>query len=69
MPRPQKYRDVIRFLRSKGWVLLRQGKGAHELWGHPSGTPHLSVPRHREISAGIVKQITDVFPDAPQAWR
>ncbi|GAA1317827.1 hypothetical protein GCM10020360_02610 [Nonlabens tegetincola] len=50
-------------------MLLRQGKGAHELWGHPSGTPHLSVPRHREISAGIVKQITDVFPDAPQAWR
>ena len=33
MPTPQKYRDVVKFLKSQGWVLLRQGRGSAELWG------------------------------------
>ena len=60
---------MIKFLKSQGWVLLRQGKGSHELWGDPSGHPYIPIPRHGEISAGIIKQIVDVFPDAPQSWR
>lgn len=69
MPRPQKYRDVAKFLRSQGWVLLRQGKGSHEIWGNredPRMT--ISIPRH-EVSAGIIRQIITAFPDAPQNWR
>lgn len=69
MPKPQKYRDVIKFLNSKGWVLLRQQKGSHEKWGDPNDKRlHLTIPHH-EISSGIVKQIIEMFPDAPEGWR
>jgi len=32
MTKPQKYRDVARFLANHGWVLKRQ-RGSHEMWG------------------------------------
>jgi predicted RNA binding protein YcfA (HicA-like mRNA interferase family) len=69
MPRPQKYRDVIKFLRSQGWIVLRQGKGSHVIWGQPDGSSWLSIPAHGEISAGIVKQLVRIFPNAPEGWR
>lgn len=65
MPRPQKDRDVARFLRSQGWVELRQ-KGSHVMWGNADGEGRIVVPAHGEVSAGVVKQL---FPTAPQAWR
>lgn len=68
MPRPQKYRDVVRFLRSQGWVELRQ-KGSHVVWDNPNGPGRIVVAAHGEVSAGVVKQLLDLFPDAPQAWR
>lgn len=69
MPKPQKYRDVIRFLKSQGWVFLRDAKGSHEIWGDPETGAYISIPNHKEISAGIIRQIIAVFPDAPQGWR
>ena len=68
MPRPQKYRDVARFLRSQGWVELRQ-KGSHVTWGSADGPGRLVVPAHGEVLAGVVKQPLDLFPAAPQGWR
>lgn len=69
VPRPQKYRDVVKFLNSKGWVLLRQQEGSHEKWGNPeNGREYLAIPHH-EVSAGIVKQLIDMFPDAPSGWK
>lgn len=69
MPKPQKYRDVAKFLRSQGWVVLRQGKGSHEIWGNPKDLRMMiTIPRH-EVSAGIVRQIIAAFPDAPSNWR
>ena len=70
MPGPQKYRDVTRFLRDQGWVLLRTGKGSHQIWGDPDdSTRKISVPAHGEVSAGVVGQIVKAFPDVPQGWR
>jgi predicted RNA binding protein YcfA (HicA-like mRNA interferase family) len=70
MPKPQKYREVAAFLRSKGWKLLRQGKGSHEFWGLAESGSRLSLPRHRSVSAGIVKQIVELYPDeVPTGWK
>lgn len=69
MPKPQKYRDVVKFLRSQGWVFLRQGKGSHELWGLPDESVKESVPHHREVSAGVIQQLAKKLPEIPQEWR
>ncbi|MEH3002123.1 MULTISPECIES: type II toxin-antitoxin system HicA family toxin [Bacillati] len=70
MPKPQKYRDVVKFLRSKGWALVRRGKGSHEVWGSADGSYTLILAPHgAEVSAGQVKQVIAAFPDAPRIWR
>jgi predicted RNA binding protein YcfA (HicA-like mRNA interferase family) len=69
MPKPQKYRDVTKFLRSRGWVFLRQGKGSHEIWGPEDGHMSISIPAHKEVSSGVVKEIINAFQDAPQSWK
>lgn len=69
MPKPQKYRDVIKFLKSQGWVFLRDGKGSHEIWGDPNTGAKISIPAHREVSAGIVRLVMQHFPNAPKNWR
>ncbi len=69
MPKPQKYRDVVKFLRSQGWVLLRQGKGRHEIWGSQDDERMTIIIPHHEVSAGIVRQIIATIPDAPRNWR
>lgn len=69
MTKRQKYRDVSRFLRAEGWEIART-KGSHEIWKSEDGTRMLSVAAHGgEVSAGVVKQIQDVFPDTPQNWN
>ena len=68
-PTPQKYRDVVRFLRRNGWVLERQGKGSHELWRSPAG-PVVAVPAHREVSPGVLRTIAVEFDGRlPEDWR
>jgi predicted RNA binding protein YcfA (HicA-like mRNA interferase family) len=67
--KPQKYRDVAKFLRSQGWQRLRDGKGSHEWWGDPDGKGRISIPAHGEVSAGVVRQIVAVFPATPPSWR
>jgi predicted RNA binding protein YcfA (HicA-like mRNA interferase family) len=68
--KPQKTRDVIKHLRSLGWVYLRDAQGSHELWGLPDGSVKASIPAgHREVSAGVLKQIKDAGADLPESWR
>ena len=69
MVKAQKHRDVVRFLKSQGWVRMRAGKGSHEIWGHPMTGQRMSIPAHREVSAGIVRQIVAEFPNAPKEWQ
>lgn len=69
MTKRQKHRDVSRFLRSQGWEIART-KGSHEIWKSKDGARMLSVAAHGgEVSAGVVKQIQDVFPDTPRNWN
>ena len=72
MPKPQKYRDVIKVAEANGWVLLRRGKGSHELWGLPDGSVFEAISNHgsgSEISAGVVGKLIKKLPDTPQSWR
>ncbi|MDY7528383.1 MULTISPECIES: type II toxin-antitoxin system HicA family toxin [unclassified Cryobacterium] len=69
MTKPQKYRDVTKFLRSQGWFLLRPGKGGHQIWVSEDETQTITIPGHKELSAGVVRQITDAFPNTPQSWK
>ncbi len=69
MTKRQKYRDVARFLRSEDWEIART-RGSHEIWKSADGTMTLSVVQHGgEVSAGIVKQLQDVFPNTPKNWN
>jgi predicted RNA binding protein YcfA (HicA-like mRNA interferase family) len=69
MPKPQQYRDVVKFLRSQGWVLLRPGKGSHQIWVSHDRKQKISIPAHSQVRAGIIKQIIDLFDDVPNGWR
>lgn len=69
MPRPQKYRHVVRELRAQGWVLLRQGKGSHELWGLPDESVKESIPKHGQVSAGVIGQLLKKLAKPPAHWR
>lgn len=69
MPKPQKYRDVVKVLKSQGWVFLRQAKGSHELWGLPDESVKESVPHHPEVSAGVIAQLIKKLPTTPNNWK
>jgi len=39
------------------------------MWGPEDGSMTISIPAHSEVSAGVVRQIINAFPDAPQNWK
>ena len=66
--RAQKYRDVARFLRSKGWEPVRT-RGSHEIWQPSGGGQSLSVVQHNgQVSPGIVRQVQQLWSDTPPGW-
>jgi len=72
MPKPQKYRDVVKVLRANRWVLLRTGRGSHELWGTEDGSVREVRSNHGpggEISAGVVGKLAKKLTDVPDNWR
>ena len=68
MPKPQKRWVVEKILRENGWVLLRSG-GSHDLWGLPDESVTEPIPRHREVSAGIIGRLIGKLEQVPQSWR
>jgi predicted RNA binding protein YcfA (HicA-like mRNA interferase family) len=67
MVRAVAHRAVAAFLHHRGWWVERV-RGSHEVWRGPDGG-RLVLPRHRELSPGVVRQVIATFPDAPQTWR
>jgi len=68
--KPQKTKDVMKFLRGLGWVYLRNGKGSHEIWGLPDGSQRASIPAgHKEVTPGVLNQIEDAGVKLPREWR
>ncbi|PFG30626.1 type II toxin-antitoxin system HicA family toxin [Paramicrobacterium agarici] len=68
MVRAVKYREVRKFLEESGWVQIRT-TGSHTHWQGPDGNGRLSVPRHRTVSPGVIRQIITVIPEYPKSWR
>lgn len=69
MTKPQKYRDVTKFLRKKGWILKRQ-TGSHEFWGPENSRQTFPLVAHQgEVSPGVVRQLRHLFDDAPREWN
>ena len=52
-------REVIRVLRSAGFVFDRQAKGSHEIWCNPETRRRVTVPNHpgRPIARGTLMAI------------
>lgn len=51
-----KRKELLRYLRSQGCELLREGK-RHSWWWNPVKNKRSSVPRHTEISDNLAKKI------------
>ncbi|MDO5286519.1 MAG: type II toxin-antitoxin system HicA family toxin [Actinomycetia bacterium] len=51
----------------RGWVLIRQAKGSHEIWAN--GGQRVVVPRHGQVSPGVLRAIARVLGDTPQEWK
>ena len=67
--KPQKTRQVIKYLASLGWVFLRDGQGSHEIWGLPDGSVKASIPvGHHEVSVGVLNQIRRAGVELPREW-
>lgn len=68
--RAQKTRTVLKHLRRRGWIRLRDGSGSHEIWGLPDGSKRASIPTgHREVSAGVLRQIERAGALLPREWK
>lgn len=70
MPKPQKYRDVVKVLRKNGWTIIRQGKGSHVIWGR--GTQRVSITHHGSgspVSAGIIGKLIKELDETPSSWK
>jgi len=51
------YREVTRKLRKLGFEFYRTGKGDHEIWLNPDNKLRTTVPHHREIKEGTLRNI------------
>lgn len=52
------YFDVVRKLRTAGYVFDRRGKGSHELWRHHATGRKVALPRHPgDIPEGTLRAI------------
>ena len=53
-----KYREVVRRLRSFGYVFDRPGLGSHEVWRHTATGRKVTIPHHaRDLAEGTLRAI------------
>lgn len=53
-----KYREVVRRLRSFGYVFDRPGPGSHEVWRHTATGRKVTIPHHaRDLAEGTLRAI------------
>ncbi|WP_343320526.1 type II toxin-antitoxin system HicA family toxin (plasmid) [Arthrobacter sp. TMP15] len=63
----QKKRDVLKVLKANGWQLVRS-TGGHEMWEGPNGQRE-PIPRHNEISAGVLTKLAKKLDTFPSNWK
>lgn len=67
MVKGMKRRDLVRALIAAGCTSIRND-GDHEVYGCPCGSHIYPVPRHREISSGVVRKAPASLPCLPKGW-
>jgi predicted RNA binding protein YcfA (HicA-like mRNA interferase family) len=53
------YRELVAILRDSGCILVRKGKGSHEIWFSPLSRRHVTVSRtskSRHTANDVLKQ-------------
>lgn len=60
-------RLVVKALRAHGCEVQRD-TGRHTVWTCPCGQHRTPVPRHGEISAGVVKSVQEQMACLPEGW-
>lgn len=51
------YREVTRKLQKLGFEFYRSGKGDHEIWFNSVTNLRTTIPHHREIKEGTLRNI------------
>ncbi len=55
-----KYREVIRRMRARGFVMLRHGHGSHEVWANEATGGSFTISHHPgDISEGTLRGILE----------
>lgn len=68
VPKPMKRRDVVRALRRVGCSVAREGS-EHTIWQCSCPEGHtVAVPRHAEVSAGVVRSIQERVACQRKGW-
>lgn len=67
MTKPMRRRDVVAALLANGCRSLRNS-GGHEVYGCPCGKHKAPLPRHNEITAGVIDSIRKMLPCLPKGW-
>lgn len=65
--KPVPKRRIVAALRHHHCVKVSE-QGIHEKWRCESGEHTTSVPRHHQISAGVVKNIIEDMKCLPKGW-
>jgi hypothetical protein len=67
MVKPMKRREVNRALRRNGCA-IKNDKGRHTTWICSCGQHTADIPRHQEISAGVVGDTIERMKCLPEGW-
>lgn len=65
--KPMRRRAVAKALAGAGCPVIREG-GGHTVYGCPCGDHEAPLPRHKHITAGVVKAIGDQMACLPKGW-
>lgn len=51
------YQQVIKKMKKLGFEYYRSGKGDHEIWYNPKTKIKTTIPHHKEIKEGTLRNI------------
>ncbi|PZR55237.1 type II toxin-antitoxin system HicA family toxin [Xylanimonas oleitrophica] len=67
MVKPMKRREVQDALAAHGCKVIREG-GRHTVYGCPCGKHTAPLPRHGDVTAGVVRSIQKQMACLPEGW-
>ncbi|MDX6287173.1 MAG: hypothetical protein QOG53_2658 [Frankiales bacterium] len=48
--------------------MLKRSGGRHEVWGCPCGKHSTALPDHRQVTAGVIRNIIRDLACLPKGW-